>query len=171
MTRVGERGIRTRARVRFPISAGERRQAARTWTDHPGLRHLGARMQVAADVTRAVLAPVAVHHRGGLGTAAVNGGVLAALFDLVLGLPGHLCLGTRTGTVQLSISFMRPVHGDRVVAEGWCERTSARHAFTAARILDEDGRVCARAQGIVARAGGDGPGEPRAIIGPAHGKG
>ena len=52
------------------------------WNEHPGLRHLGVRVDLSApDVVRLYIDPVQPHHRGGLGTAAVNGAVMAAAFD------------------------------------------------------------------------------------------
>src|SRR5712664_2901240 len=57
-------------------------------------------------------------HRGGLGTSAVNGGVLAALFDLAIGCtPALVDPVRRTATMQLSMSFERPVLGDSLRVE------------------------------------------------------
>ena len=48
------------------------------------------------------------NERGGMGFEAVNGGILAAMFDLVLGASVALVDPTRrSATMQLSMSFMR----------------------------------------------------------------
>ena len=93
----------------------EREAMEAGWNEHPGLRHLGVRVDLSApDVVRVYVDPVQPHHRGGLGTAAVNGAVIAAAFDVTIGLVGHLChADRRTGTAQLSIHFLQPVVGDR----------------------------------------------------------
>jgi uncharacterized protein (TIGR00369 family) len=103
----------------------------------------GKRVEVRLDAIRP-------EHRGGLGTSAVNGGVLAALFDLAIGCtPALLDPTRRTATMQLSISFQRPVFGDslKVIAEP----TSAGQSvlFASAKILDSQGVECARCQGLV----------------------
>src|SRR5439155_8141367 len=99
---------------------------------------------------RATIDPVEPHHRGGLGTEAVNGGVLAALFDLVLGCTAALVDPTkRTATMQISMSFMRPTTGARIIAEGWIDRAGQNTLFSSAYITDARGTICARATGVV----------------------
>jgi uncharacterized protein (TIGR00369 family) len=89
-------------------------------------------------------------HRGGLGTSAVNGGVLAAVFDLVIGCTSALVdPSRRTATMQLSISFERPVFGNSLRAEATINACGKSILFASACILDEAGRDCARCQGLV----------------------
>lgn len=90
------------------------------------------------------------HHRGGLGTSAVNGGVLAAMFDLAIGCtPALLDPTRRSATMQLSMSFERPVFGDSLRAEGRIDSARKLVLFASARILDSAGMECARCQGVV----------------------
>jgi acyl-coenzyme A thioesterase PaaI-like protein len=94
--------------------------------------------------------PVLPLHRGGLGTSAINGGVLAALFDLVIGsTPALLDPTRRTATLQLSMSFERPVTGDWFTAEGWIDRAGTGTIFSSAVIKDAQGVVCSRCTGLV----------------------
>jgi uncharacterized protein (TIGR00369 family) len=89
-------------------------------------------------------------HRGGLGTSAVNGGVLAAVFDLVIGCAPALIDPTRrTATMQLSMSFERPVFGNSLRAEATINAYGKSILFASAFILDDAGRECARCQGVV----------------------
>jgi len=105
------------------------------------------------DRVRAVVDPVTTVHRGGLGTDAVNGVVLAGLFDLVIGTVGWLTRpDTRSATVNLSMSFFRPTRGDRIAAEARLVRAGLNLVFAAAEILDADGRVTARCDGTCAIA-------------------
>lgn len=89
-------------------------------------------------------------HRGGLGTSAVNGGVLAAMFDLALGCTPALIDPTRrSATMQLSMSFERPVFGDSLLTEARIDSARKLVLFSSARILDSSGIECARCQGVV----------------------
>jgi uncharacterized protein (TIGR00369 family) len=105
------------------------------------------------DLVVAEVPEVRAEHRGGLGTSAVNGGVLAAVFDLVTGCTALLVDPRRPrATVQLSMSFERPVLGDSLRAEARIDSRGQRTLFASARILDERGQVCARCQAVVALA-------------------
>ena len=129
----------------------------RQWNDHPGMRHMGARVDLSTPgLVRCVVDPIQAHHRGGLGTEALNGAVIAGVFDLVIGLSGYVhTRGRRAGVAQLSIQFLRPVLGDRFEAVARQARVGTNLVFSSAELLDERGVVCARCDGIVAVAGTD----------------
>ena len=122
------------------------------WNVSPPMKHFGARLEFErVDSVRAVIDPVTMVHRGGLGTDAVNGVVLAGLFDLVVGTVGWLTRpDTRSATVNLAMSFFRPTRGDRIAAEARLVRAGLNLVFAAAEILDGDGRVTARCDGTCA---------------------
>jgi acyl-coenzyme A thioesterase PaaI-like protein len=89
-------------------------------------------------------------HRGGLGTDAVNGGVLSAMFDFVIGTtPALIDPGKRSATMQLNVTFERPVTGDWFTAEGWIDRAGGSTIFASAVIKDTRGVVCSRCTGLV----------------------
>jgi uncharacterized protein (TIGR00369 family) len=89
-------------------------------------------------------------HRGGLGTDAVNGGVLAAVFDLAIGCSAALVDPTRrSATTQLSMSFERPLKGDAFRAVSEVDSFGSSLLFASARIIDQSGQVCARCRGVV----------------------
>ncbi len=126
------------------------------WNASPSMEHFGARLDFdRIDRVRAVIDPVQDVHRGGIGTAAVNGVVLAGLFDLVIGTVGWLSRPeSRSATVHLAMSFFRPTRGSRVVAEARMIRAGMNLVFAAAEIFDEEGRVTARCDGTCAIAQG-----------------
>jgi uncharacterized protein (TIGR00369 family) len=96
-----------------------------------------------------VLLPVQPQHRGGMGTQAVNGGVLAAMFDLAIGCTAALVDPTRrSATVQLSMQFLRATTGDTAVARAKVVRAGSVLVFSEARIFDAEGNACARADGM-----------------------
>lgn len=124
------------------------------WNASPPMKHFGARLEFdRVDRVRAVIDPVTAIHRGGLGTEAVNGVVLAGLFDLVIGTVGWLTRpDTRSATVNLAMSFFRATRGDRISAEARLVRAGLNLVFASAEILDGEGRVTARCDGTCAIA-------------------
>ncbi len=143
-----------------PLSDAERAALAARWNEHPGVRLMGIRVDLSdPGLVRTYVDPVQPQHRGGLGTDAVNGVVMAGVFDLTIGLVGHFCtLGRRSGTAQLNMHFIRPVLGDRFEVLGRLVRAGRSLVFATADLHDEGGQLCARCEGIVAVAG-----EPAAV--------
>ena len=122
------------------------------------LRHFDAVIEFPDDErVRATVPEVKPYMHGGLQGAAVNGGIINALLDLVIGMTG-LVRGreARSATVQMSVSFLRPLTGTKVVAEGWIEKGGATLLFSAGHVLDAEGNVCATATGVVRLIAGKG---------------
>src|SRR6185503_15118574 len=60
------------------LSDSERVEFEQRWNDHPGMRHMGARVDLSTPgEVRCILDPIRPEHRGGLQTDAVNGAVIA----------------------------------------------------------------------------------------------
>src|SRR4030042_1767533 len=97
-----------------------RSDLAARWNAHPGVERMGVKLDVISrNELRGVGDPIAPHHRGGMGTPAVNGPTIAAIFDLVTGLTGYLqAPGRKVGVAQLTIQFLRPVLGNRFEVVG-----------------------------------------------------
>ena len=144
----------------------ERREFERQWNDHAGMRHMGARVDLSTPgEVRCIVDPIRPEHRGGLGTDAVNGAVIAGVFDLVIGLSGYVhTRGRRAGVAQLSIQFLRPVLGARFETVARAVRVGTNLVFSSAELVDERGVVCARCDGIVAVAGTDRNGNRAPVI-------
>jgi uncharacterized protein (TIGR00369 family) len=146
------------------LSDAQRAEMAERWNRHPGMRHLGAVVDLSLPgLVRASIDPIQPFHRGGLGTEAVNGAVIAGMFDMVIGLAGYLhTTGRRAGVAQLSIQFLRPVEGDRLHVTGWPTRVGKTIVFAAAELRDQRGTVCAVCTGMVAVSSRT-HGEPEAV--------
>lgn len=137
------------AEVRPPQAQLDR--FAEQFSQSPAMRFYGAHLSFPEGKKAVITLPeVRPEHRGGLGTDAVNGGILAALFDLVIGCsPALRDPSRRAATMQLSMSFERPVRGSSVRAEASIDSLGTSTVFSSARILDEQGTVCARCQGVI----------------------
>jgi acyl-coenzyme A thioesterase PaaI-like protein len=117
----------------------------------PFMQHFGFRISYPnGDRVVVTLDEVLPAHRGGMGTDAVNGGVLAAMFDYALGNTAMLAPPLRrNATVQLSMTFERAARGTSLRCEAQIDRAASRMLFSSAKITDSDGTVCARATAIV----------------------
>jgi acyl-coenzyme A thioesterase PaaI-like protein len=118
----------------------------------PFVRHFGARAEfLSLARLRVTIDPLSEVHRGGIQGDAVNGGILSAMFDLALGLPGYYRCHPdgRSATVQLSMSFLRALRGPALHTEAWIERASSGLLFTSAETRDAQGTLCATAHGVV----------------------
>ena len=152
-------------RPAIPLGAPERIAAADQWNAHPGMMHMGARADFSeADAVRVTISPLQDYHRGGLGTQAVNGAVIAGLCDVAIGIVGHFQHpGRRIGTAQLSLQFLRPLMGDSATAIARLTRAGTNLVFASVEVVDQLGTVCARCDGIVAVSGAAAGGEDTAL--------
>jgi len=126
---------------------------ARTFNASPVLKQLSGHLSFSEAADRVLLRiePILPSFRGGMGgTAAVNGGLLAAVFDFVIGITAALADPTRrSATMQLNMTFEQPVEGDWFAAESWIDRGGKSTLFSSAEIKDPQGRICSRASGLV----------------------
>jgi acyl-coenzyme A thioesterase PaaI-like protein len=143
------------------LSAEVRAELAARWNTHPGIARIGVKLDIVSHhELRGVVDPIEPHHRGGMGTDAVNGPTIAAVFDLVTGLTGYLqAPGRRVGLAQLNIQFLRPVLGSRFEVIGRPQKTGKSLVFVASELVDESGVVCAKADGLVAVSEAEGTNE------------
>lgn len=98
--------------------------------------------------------------RGGGGTAALNGGVIAYMFDGALGAAVTSLAADQLGldlmgeesfgeaTISLTINYVQPALGSRFEAHGHAVRTGRTVAFAEGKLYDEQGNVCATASGV-----------------------
>ena len=115
------------------------------------LKYFGARVSFPeGERVEIRIDPIRPEQRGGLGTSAVNGGVLAALFDFAIGVtPALVDPNRRTATMQLSMTFERPVRGDSLRVESRVSSAGQSILFATAKILDSQGTECAHCRGVV----------------------
>jgi acyl-coenzyme A thioesterase PaaI-like protein len=146
--------LRARARP-IPMDAEARGAWAEQFNALPAMSAMDATLDLSdPGLVRVHLAEVRAHHQGGMGSGAVNGAVIAGLFDAALGVAGVLQFpGRRAGTVELSVKFMRPTRGHSVDAYAITLKRAEGLAFLEGELWSE-GKLCAMATGIVSTARG-----------------
>lgn len=86
-------------------------------------------------------------HSGGV----AQGGFVTGWLDSAM---AHACIERYTtefwiATLELKVSFFRPVPPGPVVAEGWIERAGKQTVFAEGRLLDDQGAVMAKASSTI----------------------
>lgn len=111
----------------------------------PFIEHLGAKLVHMADGRAVItLTPQAAHHNS---FDVVHGGVSLTLLDVAMAHAARSMSPDRGAvTVELKTSFMRPALGP-LQAEATLLHRTATLAFTEARLLDAQGKLCAHATG------------------------
>jgi len=156
MTRMSSSLEALRARGRpIPMDAPARQAWAAQFNALPGMGMMGAALDLSDPVVvRVHLSEVRPHHQGGMGSAAVNGAVIAGLFDAALGVAGVIQFpGRRAGTVELSVKFLRPTRGASVDAWAVTLKRADDLAFMEGELWSEQ-KLCAIATGMVSTARG-----------------
>lgn len=91
-------------------------------------------------------------HKGGIGTDAVNGAVIALLSDLAIGLLGiyHYADGL-TATSSLTIHYVKPLLTQKVIVKAEETQVIGKRIFGVASIMNEKEEVCSYANGSLAK--------------------
>ena len=98
------------------------------------------------------------HHRGGGGTDAVNGGIVAYMFDGLLGVAVRsVWTSSVTGqvTISLNIQYLRMLKAQtKITGRAHVTRQGTSTVFVEGEIFDESGTACAKCVGIYKLFGG-----------------
>jgi uncharacterized protein (TIGR00369 family) len=82
---------------------------------------------------------------------AIHGGVVCTLLDTVIGcaFQSTLPAGASYTSIELKVSYLRPVHPDRgrLTAHGWVTKPGRRVGFGEGDVRDPEGKVVATASG------------------------
>lgn len=121
------------------------------WNERPYMRWSGARAVLAEGGHSRVEMPVEAHHRGGMGTEAVNGAILAYLHDVAQGVAVRSMLDDSVraiATLNLNVSFIGAMAADAlVVCVGRVLSVRTAVAFAESEFIGANGQVCCRAAG------------------------
>lgn len=98
--------------------------------------------------------------RGGGGTDALNGGVIAYMFDGALGAAAASLAWSKYGngegtpaefgevTINLTINYVRPALGDQFEVRASAVGSGRTVAFAEGKLYDAEDRVCSTASGV-----------------------
>ena len=91
-------------------------------------------------------------HKGGIGSDAINGGVIAGLADLALGLLGltHYKEGM-TATAQITVHFLKPFRTKSIKARAIAQKVVGNRIFGTVELYNDKEEVCAIAYGALAK--------------------
>ncbi len=104
-----------------------------------------------ADEPKVCIDEVLEIHKGGIGTEAVNGAVIALLVDLAIGLLGvRYYAEGMTATSNLNINYVKPLLANKVIVCARETEVIGKRIFGIARVMNENGEVCAYATGSLA---------------------
>jgi uncharacterized protein (TIGR00369 family) len=112
--------------------------------------HLGFRIEDTADPRARIVLAWKVPPRYCNSTGNVQGGVLAAFADALLGAAAsaHLPADHYPALAEMKISIFRPAPADtELTGEGYIVKSGKRVLFAEAEIKDSEGRLIARASG------------------------
>jgi uncharacterized protein (TIGR00369 family) len=121
------------------------------WNNKPYMRWVGARVTLAEGGSSRVELRVESHHRGGMGSKAVNGAILAYLHDVAQGVAVRSLLGDDVralATLNLNVSFVDAMAtDDMIIGIGRAISVRSAVAFAESEFLGASGQVCCRAAG------------------------
>jgi len=140
--------------IPFPQDAGTKQNLVNFFNGLASFRHMGYQVEnVLGCITKVSIPEVREHHLGGRAERAINGAVISGILDCAMSVASFQHHSDKVcGTVSLTVSILRPIYDDCLVAYGSVIKRSRSMLFGEAMILDKDGRLCADCKGIVAVA-------------------
>jgi acyl-coenzyme A thioesterase PaaI-like protein len=117
------------------------------------LKQVGATIDLSSpNKPKVIIKEVTEIHRGGIGGEAVNGGVIAMLIDLAIGLLGLNYFNEgMTATSHLSIHFVKPLMANQVILTAEITEVVSNRIFGKASVMNEKGEVCSYGSGVLAK--------------------
>jgi acyl-coenzyme A thioesterase PaaI-like protein len=132
---------------------GRWKEIATLFNESIQLRQVGATVDLTNPLRPMVfIKEVSEVHRGGIGGAAVNGGVIAMLVDLAVGLLGLTYFSEgMTATSHLSIHFAKPLMANQVILEAEITEVIGNRIFGKVNVMNEKREICTVASGALAK--------------------
>ncbi|MDA8193871.1 MAG: PaaI family thioesterase [Thermaerobacter sp.] len=119
---------------------------------YPFYSWAGLRVVQASQGASVVELEVKRHHRGGGGTEAINGGIVAYMFDGLLGVAVRSAWPPSVSgqvTISLNIQYLRMLKAEKTVTgRAQITRMGTSTVFVEGQIFDETGTSCAKCVGI-----------------------
>jgi len=133
--------------------SGKWKEIEHLFNRSPQLKYIGAKINLTNPANPiAYIDELNEMHAGGIGSDAVNGGVIAGLADLALGLLGlmHYKDGM-TATAQLTVHYLKPFRTKSISATAITQQVVGNRIFGTVELRNDKGEVCAIAYGALAK--------------------
>lgn len=133
--------------------SGKWKEIEHLFNKSPQLKHIGAKIDLTnPEHPIAFIDELTEIHSGGIGSDAVNGGVIAGLADLALGLLGLLHYKDgMTATAQLTVHYLKPFRTKSISATSIIQQVVGNRIFGTVELCNDKGEVCAIAYGALAK--------------------
>ena len=127
-------------------------KVANFFNQSPQLRFIGAQVEWVRQGEALITIPeVRDVHQGGLGSNAINGGIIALLCDMALGLLGvDYWHEGFAGTQNLSIDYLKPLEATAISVHSKIEQVVGKKVIGLMEVLNEKNEICSYAHGILA---------------------
>lgn len=142
------------ARLAEHVARGDYAAVAAAFSASPQVGSFGIRCEIDDPARpRVYLDSAGPTHRGGVGSTAVNGAVMAAMFDLAIGLLGvPFWMEGMAPTATLNIQYLRPAIADGILVEAERGQVTKSRIFGQAILRDLSAEtVFAQCQGSLGR--------------------
>ncbi|MDA3616082.1 hotdog domain-containing protein [Polluticaenibacter yanchengensis] len=135
-------------------TSGKWHEVEKLFNNSVQLKHAGAQIDLSnIERPKASITEVQDFHKGGIGSDAINGGVISMLADLALGLLGlQFFKEGMTATAQLQVNYLKPFRTNAITAESFLTQTVGNRLFGTVELRNHHGEVCAVAYGILAKS-------------------
>jgi len=133
--------------------SGKWKELENIFNRSPQLKHIHARIDLSRpEEPMAMVDEVTDIHKGGIGSDAINGGVIAGLADLALGLLGltHYKEGM-TATAQITVHYLKPFRTKSIKARAIAQKVVGNRIFGTVELYNDKEEVCAIAYGALAK--------------------
>ena len=115
------------------------------------VKHMGITVNLSDhEQPKCEISEIKLFHLGGVGQGFVNGAVISAMFDLVIGLTGlkYAPLGN-FATSNVNIQFLKPVSNNRIYAISKCNKKIGNRIFSDSTLFNDRDEPCAYATGEI----------------------
>ena len=132
--------------------AGHWKEIERMFNHSIQLNHVGVKIDLSEiDHPVAYIDEVAEYHKGGIGSDAINGGIISILADLSLGLLGlQYFKEGMTATAQLQVNFLKPFRTSKISATSTMTHRIGNRIYGTVELKNHQNDICAIAYGILA---------------------
>lgn len=113
------------------------------------IKQFGFKVKFFSNEIQVIIDPIQEFHRGGVGRDALNGSMIAAGFDLGLGLSLYateLSAKVGSGVARMEIKYKKPVDGNLAIFKCKVLGVKKNLIYTEGFLFDQENQICATAK-------------------------